>query len=225
MAIDHVIPTETALRPRAPGTYVVNEVFYSLQGEGVLAGEPMVFVRFSDCNLRCTVKAAGFDCDTEFVSGRELDAAAIVAAARELVPADETPRVLFTGGEPALQLDAALLDAFYDAGWRRYAIETNGTIDLSVRLAGASGRLHVCVSPKSAEHTLRQLHADEVKYVRHRGQALPESRVNAGHHLVSPAARADGSFDREDVAWCVQLVKENPSWRLSLQLHKILGVR
>lgn len=228
MAIEHVMPADKALRPRTPGTYVVNEVFYTVQGEGVLAGEPMVFVRFTDCNLRCTWKTAGFDCDTEFMSGRELTAAEVVqAAAEELcdVPPelDRLPRILFTGGEPGLQLDSPLVAAFEDAGFRRFAIETNGTIDLTP--IDASEDLHVCVSPKSAEHTLRQLTATEVKYVRHRGQALPEPRVKAEHYLVSPAARPDGSFAPEDVAWCVRLVKENPAWRLSLQLHKLLGVR
>jgi 7-carboxy-7-deazaguanine synthase len=231
MAIDHVIPTETALRARAPGTYVVNEVFYSIQGEGILAGEPMVFVRFSDCNLRCAVKTAGFDCDTEFMSGRELTTADLVQVVTETTSSADgpRPRVLFTGGEPSLQVDALLIDALIGAGFERFAIETNGTIRLPdfSRYLETSGSFdfHVCVSPKSAEHTLRHLAATEVKYVRHRGQALPQTRVQALHYLVSPAARPDGSFDREDVAWCVQLVKENPSWRLSLQLHKILGVR
>jgi organic radical activating enzyme len=229
VSIEHVIPTETALRPRAPGTYVINEVFYSLQGEGIRAGEPMVFVRFADCNLRCLKATAGFDCDTDFASGEEMPAPAVVAMAEGVlaanrggVPANERPRILFTGGEPSLQLDQPLIDAFEVAGWRKFGIETNGTIDLSHIWAGD---FHVCVSPKSAEHTLRQLVAREVKYVRGHGQALPEPRVKAEHYLLSPAAQADGSFRREDLAWVIDLVKANPKWRFSLQMHKLLGVR
>ena len=66
---------------------------------------------------------------------------------------------------------------------------------------------------------------DEVKYVRGHGQALPEPRVKAEHYLLSPAAQADGSFRREDLAWVIDLVKANPKWRFSLQMHKLLGVR
>jgi 6-pyruvoyltetrahydropterin/6-carboxytetrahydropterin synthase len=111
----HVNPmaSETALRKREPGTYVVNEIFYSIQGEGILAGTPMVFIRFSDCNLRCDGRRThGFACDTEFMSGREAhdaradrwrdhQGARVTFAVRRHVPVG----LLLTGGEPLLQVD------------------------------------------------------------------------------------------------------------------------
>lgn len=207
------------------GKYRVNEIFYSIQGEGVLVGTPMTFVRFSDCNLRCAANnAAGFDCDTEFLSGQfmSLDEIARECAAARVRECDgridmmTRPWMLLTGGEPALQVDRAFLQYF--AAWN-IAIETNGTIALP------EGIEHICVSPKSAEHTLRQRVATEVKYVRRAGQALPEPSVDAKYFLVSPAFAADGTISREDLQWCERLVMENPQWRLSIQLHKILGVR
>ena len=202
-------------------TYRVNEVFYSVQGEGMRAGQASVFVRFTGCNLRCRMEEAedspgGFDCDTEFASGISMDAAALVLAAVALV--DRPTWVVFTGGEPALQLDAGLVDAFHRAGFR-CAIETNGTRDVS-----PLGLDWVTVSPKVAEHAIRQLTATEVKYVRGHGQGIPKTVVAAEHQLISPAF--DGQHpDPQAVAWCVQLVKEHPEWRLSVQLHKAWTVR
>lgn len=229
------MPPEVALRHRAPGTYVINEVFYSLQGEGINAGVPMVFIRFADCNLRCARNnEARFDCDTEFMSGNEMtlsaiDGAIIQATSGVSSGSRQHPRwLLLTGGEPALQVDDEFME-YFDVGWN-IAIETNGTIVLptafDVRpLPKSLRRTHVCISPKSGEHTLRRRRADEVKYVRRVGQGIPETVVHATHQLISPAAQADGSFLREDVEWCIKLVKENPEWRLSLQTHKLLNIR
>ena len=208
-----------------PGEYRVNEVFYTLQGEGVMAGTPMVFVRLSHCNLRCAASnEAGFDCDTDFEGGRWMTAEQIHEAAVEAIGDDvpghkEVTWVLLTGGEPGLQLDKHLVKVLTSHGWS-LAVETNGTIKLP------EGLDWICVSPKTAEHTIRQRRCNELKVVRHHGQALAEfATMAADNCLISVAFQPDGSMRAKDVAWCVQLVKENPHWRLSLQTHKFLGVR
>lgn len=195
--------------------YRINEIFYSLQGEGVRAGCPSVFLRFSKCNLSCTVATHGFDCDTEFESGREMSRREILA---ELAKTSERCRwVVLTGGEPALQVDIGLIDSLHAAGYR-LAIETNGTIELP------PGLDWITVSPKVEETAIRQRRADEVKYVRACGQQLPETVVEADHYLISPAF--DGlHLDPRTLAWCLELVQKNPPWRLSVQLHKLWGIR
>jgi 7-carboxy-7-deazaguanine synthase len=196
-------------------TYRINEIFYSLQGEGVRAGTPNLFLRFSKCNLACRVETHGFDCDTEFESGRDLSIEEIVAEFRALSPACRW--VILTGGEPALQVDAELIDALHAPGYK-LAIETNGSFELP------AGIDWITVSPKVAEHAIRQRTAHEVKYVRGHGQAIPQTVVEAEHYLISPAFAGD-QVDPRALAWCLRLVEENPTWRLSIQQHKIWGVR
>jgi organic radical activating enzyme len=162
----------------------------------------------------------GFDCDTEFASGRKMTGAEIVTEAiRTVVNMNACdPWVVFTGGEPALQVDDELVQLFHDAGFR-CAIETNGSKDVS-----DLGLDWITVSPKVAEHAVRQLHADEVKYVRGHGQGHPKPACNATYRLISPAFNGTEP-DPDALAWCVQLIKENPEWRLSIQLHKYWKVR
>lgn len=195
--------------------YRVNEIFYSLQGEGVRSGEPSLFLRFSNCNLACSVETHGFDCDTEFESGRFLEMGEIVAELRELSEACRW--IVLTGGEPALQVDEGLIDALHDAGLL-VAIETNGSIELP------DGLDWVTVSPKVAEHAIRQRTADEVKYVRGYGQAIPETVVEARHKLISPAF-SGLEVEARTLQWCIDLVRDHPDWRLSVQQHKIWRVR
>lgn len=196
-------------------TYRVNEIFYSIQGEGIRAGSPNVFVRFSGCNLTCRLETHGFDCDTEFASGLEFGLDELV---REIVEVAGSCRwVIFTGGEPALQLDDALVEGLKQKGFS-LAIETNGTKELP------KGLDWVCVSPKTAEHTLRVRSANEIKYVRSKGQGIPKPLTKADHKLISPAFHG-GALLREDLEWCVKLVKDNPEWRLSVQYHHFLGCR
>ncbi len=197
--------------------FLVNEIFFSIQGEGRLVGTPMVFLRFAECNLRCTVINAGFNCDTEFSSSRKMTLSEILQCIAELNP--QKGWVLLTGGEPGLQVTETLIDALHQNGWR-VAIETNGTVALP------KGLDWICVSPKSAEHTIKQRRANEVKYVRSAGLGLPQSVVEAEHYLISPAFEADGSIKKETLSWCIDLVKQAPGkWSLSIQMHKLIGVR
>ncbi len=234
----------------ATKTYMINEIFYSLQGEGARAGTANVFVRFTGCNLRCDIepgkKSPGkFACDTEFESGRKLTAEEIYNAA--FLSVVGTPRkegsawtllehcrwMILTGGEPALQVDEAFINFFHRRGIR-LAIETNGTLELPRKeiFKGYKGKsdLHwyffdwITVSPKLAEHAIKQKMAHEVKYVRGLNQAIPKTVVEAEHKFISPAF-VGNSLDQKTLAWCIQLVLDNPSWALSVQQHKGWEVR
>ena len=195
--------------------YLVNEIFYSLQGEGVRAGTPNLFLRLSKCNLTCLKESHGFDCDTEFESGRWMTIGEILPELRQL--SETCDWVILTGGEPALQVDRELIDALHEAGYK-LAIETNGSIELP------PGIDWITVSPKVAEHAIRQRTAHEVKYVRGHGQGIPKTVVQAEHCLISPAFDGD-RLDPRTLDWCIRLCKENPPWRLSVQQHKTWKVR
>jgi len=194
--------------------YLVNEIFRSIQGEGVRAGTVATFVRFSKCNLACNVAEHGFDCDTEFDTGRWHTLGSLIDTVRDAGP---TGWVIFTGGEPALQLDGALVDALHALGYQ-LAIETNGTRLLP------DGLDWVCVSPKPGA-PVAVTWADEVKYVLGPGQEpILTGLPTADHWLVSPAFKSDES-DPDAVAWCIAFVLAHPGWRLSVQQHKWLGIR
>ncbi|HEY7411497.1 MAG TPA: 7-carboxy-7-deazaguanine synthase QueE [Vicinamibacteria bacterium] len=187
-------------------------------------GTRNVFVRFAACNLRCDVaegesSPGGFACDTEFESGRPLGAEEIVAEAEALWGAARAERwVVLTGGEPALQVDAPLVEALRAAGFR-CAMETNGTVDV-----GPLGLDWLTVSPKVAEHAVKPRRCHEVKYVRGFGQGIPRPAIEADHHLIAPAYEGD-VLPARTLEWCVRLVKDHPGWRLSPQLHKHWGIR
>ena len=195
--------------------YRINEIFYSLQGEGVRAGCPSLFLRFSRCNLVCTVDSHGFDCDTEFDSGRDMALEEIVEELRRL--SGNCEWVVLTGGEPALQVDQGLIEELRAAGFK-LAIETNGSRELP------AGLDWITVSPKVPEKEIRQRTANEVKYVRGVGQGIPVTVVQAQHYLISPAFVGD-RLERETLGWCLALVQEHPEWRISVQQHKGWGVR
>jgi 7-carboxy-7-deazaguanine synthase len=197
-------------------TYTVNEIFYSIQGEGMRWGTANLFLRFTGCNLTCRKEVEGFDCDTEFASGRKMDLDQLCRELAQVSPAAKN--IILTGGEPALQVNPDLIDALKAAGYY-LAIETNGTYELP------DGIDWITVSPKTAEHTIRVKRANEVKYVRHFGQGLPRPSIEAEHKLISPACQPGGVYNQSTLDWCCRMVKENPEWRLSLQTHKMLRVR
>lgn len=193
----------------------INEIFYSLQGEGIRAGTANIFVRFAGCNQTCRIETHGFDCDTEFVSSRPYTTQELLNALTRLAP--QCRALILTGGEPCLQVDAALVGRLKAAGYY-LAIETNGSLPVPADIDW------ITVSPKVAEHCMRQLTANEVKYVRHAGQGIPKPACKADYYLLSPAATAMG-VDGQSLEWCIQLVKNNPQWRLSVQQHKQWMVR
>jgi 7-carboxy-7-deazaguanine synthase len=207
--------------------YAVKEIFYTLQGEGANAGRAAVFCRFAGCNLwsgreadRATAECRF--CDTDFVGtdgegGGKFrtaeDLAAAVTAAWEGGAEDRF--AVLTGGEPALQVDTALIDALHAHGFT-IAIETNGTLPLP------PGLDWICVSPKAGTD-LRQRSGDELKLVFPQEGLAPESLVGLDfpRRFLSPM---DGPALAENTAAAVAYVKANPAWRLSVQTHKRIGI-
>lgn len=198
----------------------ISEVFFSLQGEGLRAGTANIFIRFSGCNLKCDIEPGelspgGFACDTEFMSGREMKAEEILAFCLKIAP--NCKSIICTGGEPTLQITPEFVSTFKKAGYY-LAIESNGTRPV------LDGFDWISISPKIAEHAIKQLTASECKYVRSLGQGIPRPVIKADYYLISPGFDSH-ELDRENLEWCIKLVKENPEWRLSMQQHNVWKVR
>ena len=191
-------------------TYRINEIFYSLQGEGFHTGTPAVFIRFSGCNLSCPF------CDTDFASYEELTVRQIAERVGALLPEEtqqlRSPILVLTGGEPALQTDAALLEVLHRELRLPIHIETNGTLPLP------KGIDWVTCSPKEgSEVVLRE--ASEVKVV-YTGQDVERwtAAIRAQHYFLQPCSCANTEA-------VVAYIKSHPHWRLSMQTHKYLGIR
>ena len=215
-------------------SYAIKEMFLTLQGEGARAGRRAVFLRFAGCNLwsgreidRAT--AVCRFCDTDFVGtdgpggGKFADGASVALAAAELWGEDAERRyIVLTGGEPMLQVDDALVDALHARGCE-IAIETNGTI------AVHPGIDWVCVSPKAGSEVV-QRSGDELKLVWPQpSQPLPGHGLEEveqwrfTHFLLQPLDEA--ATQDAHAAACIDLVMKRPQWRLSLQNHKLLGLK
>lgn len=189
----------------------VSEIFHSLQGEGHRAGTANIFVRFSGCKAKHACYSLGIKCDTEFESGEETTVGDL---AQRLAKID-CKNIIWTGGEPADQLTEETVAYFKELGYYQ-AIETSGLFPVP------AGLDYVVVSPKVAEHVVAKNFpqgVQELRYVRHKGQSIPEPSVKALHLFVSP--HSDGwTINNENLAHCVNLVLKNPMWRLSVQQHK-----
>jgi 7-carboxy-7-deazaguanine synthase (Cx14CxxC type) len=206
-------------------SYAVKEIFATLQGEGLQAGRAAVFCRFAGCNLwsgREADRATAICqfCDTDFVhpdAGRFADAAALADAVAAAWPAGATHRfAVLTGGEPLLQVDPPLLDALHARGFE-VAVETNGSI------AAPPGLDWICVSPKAGA-ALVQRSGDELKLVFPQPALLPEvvAGLDFRHFLLQPM---DGPRRAENTVAAVAYCQAHPQWRLSVQTHKVTGVR
>ena len=210
-------------------TYSVKEIYYTLQGEGAQTGRPAVFCRFAGCNLWSGLEqdratATCQFCDTDFVGtdgeggGKFLDAVTLARAVADRWPhRDRTGKryVVCTGGEPLLQLDRALVDAFHEEQFE-VAIETNGTQH------APDGLDWICVSPKAGAPLVLDT-GDELKLVFPQENARPEAfeRLRFRHFFLQPM---DGPQCASNTQLAVEYCKAHPKWRLSLQTHKLLGI-
>lgn len=209
-------------------TYAVKEMFYTLQGEGAQAGRAAVFCRFAGCNLwngreQDRAGAVCNFCDTDFIGtdgqggGKFATAAELAAAVAALWPKGQAgkPYVVCTGGEPLLQLDEPLIEALHGQGFE-VAVETNGT------QPAPPGLDWICVSPKAdAELVLTRGH--ELKLVYPQQLAQPErfAALDFQHFFLQPL---DSVLQRQHTREAVQYCMDHPQWRLSVQMHKVVGI-
>lgn len=192
----------------------VSEIFYSLQGEGARAGSANIFIRLQGCKTKDACFASGIRCDTEFESGREFS---FEELENELAKFP-CKNIIWTGGEPAQQLEYWIVSYFKDKGFFQ-AIETSGLFPVSDYLDW------VTVSPKVAEHVVKKnfTRVNELRYVRHAGQSIPQPSIEAEHYFISP--HSDGfTINSENLNHCIELCKQNPKWKLSIQMHKLWGL-
>lgn len=209
-------------------SYSIKEIFYTLQGEGTHTGRPAVFCRFAGCNLwtgreEDRSSAVCQFCDTDFVGtdgeggGKFKTPQAVAARINSLWPETHTASkfVVFTGGEPLLQLDEALIDAMHDVGFE-IAIETNGTIEVP------TGVDWICVSPKMGSQLVVRK-GDELKVVIPQlGQDLKAyEALDFTHHYLQAM---DGPLLQDNLHKTIDYCKAHPKWKLSLQTHKLLQI-
>ena len=192
----------------------INEIFYSLQGEGFHSGTPAVFVRFSGCNLRCAF------CDTQHQQGTMMSLQEIVDEVNKYPLA---PLVVLTGGEPSLFIDEVFVAELKQKTGKTIAIETNGTrplptnldwVTLSPKTGFDGGGVEPCVLTA----------CDELKVI-YFGQDLTQyDGVETKHRFLQPCFVEDLEQRKANMQACVKAVKSHPNWRLSLQIHRVLSI-
>ena len=193
--------------------YKVNEIFYSLQGEGFYTGHAAVFIRFSGCNLKCPF------CDTDFRKYTEMTKTEILLEVAKY----PTDLVVFTGGEPTLQLTASLIEGIHGLH-KIAAIETNGTRDVPDNIDW------ITVSPKNnyvSYSILKLKKANEVKVVMDDlvNYSDPTFNIEADYYYIQPCDTGDEKRNKAIIERVVKFIEDNPKYRLSLQTQKILHVR
>ncbi len=207
--------------------YKVKEIYYTLQGEGARTGRPAVFLRFTGCNLwsgreEDRSEAVCKFCDTDFigmdgVDGGKYDVTTLAAKVNELWPSDHGQKyVVCTGGEPLLQMDEELIYALHQFGFE-IGIETNGTITIP------KGIDWICVSPKANTEVVVKK-GSELKLVM-RQQGIDPTMFESWEFHNFYLQPMDGPYVKEFTEWAMQYCLEHPQWRLSIQTHKLLGIR
>lgn len=200
---------------RTSTEYPINEIFYSLQGEGFNTGTPSVFVRFAACNLHCEF------CDTNFKESKPLSFDEIVA---EVNAYPQAPLVVLTGGEPTLFVDNDFVVNLKKATSKKICIETNGTrvvpdsvdwITLSPKTAFAGGDAEPCVMTR----------CDELKVVFKNQNLEQYDNIVAAHRFLQPCFSNDLAEFQRNIESCVEAVLKNSGWRLSYQLHRALNIK
>ena len=189
----------------------IKEIFYSLQGEGGRQGAASIFIRLSKCNLNCDF------CDTDFTGGRKMTNKQILSAIEQY----PCRWIVWTGGEPTLQLSDDILLFFKKNGYKQ-AIESNGHHQLSKLLD------YTVVSPKGKTDYAKKINpnVDEIRLPVANSDKLPllETLPQATHYFVSPIFTKNIEQTKANIFWCVEQIKLNPQWRLSLQMHKLTGI-
>jgi len=183
----------------------VNEIFYSLQGEGHNAGRAAVFVRFAGCNRHCAF------CDTDFSDYHEMTVGQIISE----ISAYPARFVVLTGGEPALQVTEDMVDRMHESGFE-VAVETNGSMLLPENIDW------VAVSPKGKTVIKR---CNELKCVFTESGAADDCGIVADHYYLQPCDVGDAERNSRITGACVEYIKQHPRWRLSLQTHKLIGIK
>ncbi len=208
--------------------YSIKEIYYTIQGEGHHTGQAAVFLRFSGCNLwsgleKDREKAICKFCDTDFwgtdgTLGGKYEANELAEICLSLWPENRKgrPYIVCTGGEPLLQLDKQLVKAFHDKGFF-IAIESNGTIEVP------EGIDWICISPKlGSELTVSKGHELKLVYPQAKVDLLQYESLDFDHFSLQPL---DDTNQNDHITACIEVCKQRPQWRLSLQTHKFTGIR
>ncbi len=189
----------------------VNEIFYSLQGEGGRTGQASIFIRLAKCNLACNF------CDTDYERGVKMTLEEVLGE----IEGWPCKWIVWTGGEPTLQLTDEVVAFFKERGYYQ-AIETNGTRRVPI------GIDYITCSPKQHFEKVRELIpvVDELRFPIQKGDPLPDITIlpRTERYLLSPIFD-DQQMIPENVAYCISLVRQHPEWTLSLQTHKLIGIR
>lgn len=209
-------------------TYKIKEIYYTLQGEGYHTGRPAIFCRFTGCNLwsgreEDRHKAICQFCDTDFwgtdgVLGGRYSAEGLRDQILELWPEDQQSDTIFlvcTGGEPMLQIDEKLISCFHEAGIE-IAIETNGTIQVPESIDW------ICMSPKAGTEIV-QTSGNEIKIVQPQIGINPKDfeKMKFDHFFIQPL---DDEAQEDNIQEAIRYCLDNPKWKLSLQVHKVLNI-